>query len=270
MLFVNRYGESGPLLVLLHGGPGAAGYLAPVARELSDAYRVLEPFQRESGRTPLTVARHVEDLHELMRSLDGETPLAILGSSWGAMLALAYAAAHPDPAVPLILVGCGTFDPVARARMMKIIEQRMDEETRRRMERAWKTSDENARLRAIADAEMPLYCYEAVAGLEAARYDARAYRETWDDMMRLQIEGIFPAAFASVTAPVLMVHGAHDPHPGRLIRDSLLPYLPQLEYVGLARCGHYPWLERSASEHFYSLVRRWLSKHVPGRGNTEP
>jgi pimeloyl-ACP methyl ester carboxylesterase len=45
--------------------------------------------------------------------------------------------------------------------------------------------------------------------------------------------GIEPQAFAAITAPVLMVHGDDDPHPGA-IRETLRPFLPQLEYVGIA------------------------------------
>ena len=36
-------------------------------------------------------------------------------------------------------------------------------------------------------------------------------------MLRLQTEGIYPASFAAIKVPVLMVHGTFDPHPGRLI-----------------------------------------------------
>ena len=54
------------MLLLLHGGPGAPGYMAPVARELSDAFRIIEPLQRGSGEEPLTVARHIADLHDLI------------------------------------------------------------------------------------------------------------------------------------------------------------------------------------------------------------
>jgi pimeloyl-ACP methyl ester carboxylesterase len=43
-----------------------------------------------------------------------------------------------------------------------------------------------------------------------------------------------------------------------MIRDSLTPYLPQLEYRELARCGHHPWLERHARETFFRIVREWL------------
>src|SRR5882672_2712922 len=123
-LHVREYGNSGPRVVLLHGGPGAPGYMAPVARELADSFRVLEPFQRGSGGEPLSVARHVADLRELISLKGGERPL-IVGHSWGAMLALAHAAAHPDAAGANVLIGCGTFDQTARVRMAAIREERM-------------------------------------------------------------------------------------------------------------------------------------------------
>ncbi len=40
---IRTYGTSGPLVVVLHGGPGAPGYMAPVARGLADSFRVLFP-----------------------------------------------------------------------------------------------------------------------------------------------------------------------------------------------------------------------------------
>ena len=119
---IRTYGSSGLVVVVLHGGPGTPGYMAPVARGLADRFRVLEPWQRGSTGVPLTVARHVADLHELVESRCGGARPALVGSSWGAMLALAYAAAHPHQAGSLVLIGCGTFDPSARARMRAIYE----------------------------------------------------------------------------------------------------------------------------------------------------
>jgi pimeloyl-ACP methyl ester carboxylesterase len=77
-------------------------------------------------------------------------------------------------------------------------------------------------------------------------------------MLRLQAEGVYPRSFAAIESPVLMLHGADDPHPGAMIRDSLTPYLPQLEYRELERCGHYPWLERAAHDEFFATLREWL------------
>ena len=42
---LRKYGKAPFNLVVVHGGPGAPGYMAPVARELSLNWGVLEPLQ---------------------------------------------------------------------------------------------------------------------------------------------------------------------------------------------------------------------------------
>ena len=74
-------------------------------------------------------------------------------------------------------------------------------------------------------------------------------------MVRLQESGVYPSAFASITCPAVMLHGSYDPHPGKLIRDSLAPYIPRLEYHEFERCGHEPWVERYARDEFLSVLR---------------
>ena len=262
---VRRYGESGPLVLVLHGGPGAPGSMAPVARGLADRFRVIEPFQRASGGEPLTVARHVADLRELVESLgEGERP-ALVGSSWGAMLALAFAAEHPDLAGPLALVGCGTFDVDARARLQETLDARMDQELRRRLA---SLPDQRVgadeQLRARAELILPLYsCELASEEQELDDCDARANQETWDDMLRLQREGVYPAAFSAIRGPAIMLHGAADPHPGRMILASLKPHIPKLEYREWERCGHYPWLEGAVREEFFACLIAWLAPTAP-------
>lgn len=249
-------------MVVLHGGPGAPGYMAPVARGLADSFRVLEPLQSGSGGEPLTVARHVADLQELVESCCRGARPAFVGHSWGAMLALAYAAAHPDCGVSLVLIGCGTFDPAARDRIRVIREERMDDGLRRRMERlAEEFPDPDERLRVMSNLILPLYSYELVStDQEVEAYDARAHYETWEDMLRLQEAGVYPAAFEVIDAPVIMLHGAMDPHPGPMIRASLEPHLPQLEYREWERCGHYPWLEKAVRDEFFAVLRLWLAQ----------
>jgi pimeloyl-ACP methyl ester carboxylesterase len=261
---VREYGESGPLVLVLHGGPAAPGEMAPVARGLSDKFRVLEPFQRGSGATPLTVARHIADLHELIASRLEESPPAVVGFSWGAMLALAHAAAHPADAGCLVLVGCGTFDETARGRLRATVESRTSDALRARLDRlAAEYADPDDLLRAQHTATLPVYSHDLLGSdTEAEALDARAHRQTWDDMLRLQREGVYPAAFASLRLPVLMIHGAEDPHPGHMVYESLTPYVPTIEYVEIERCGHYPWLEHAAKGTFFSILRAWLGRHA--------
>ncbi len=259
---VRSYGSEGPRVIVLHGGPGAPGHMAPVARGLEDRFRVLEPFQRGSGGEPLTVAHHVADLHELAAPLGRP---ALVGSSWGAMLALAYAAAHPLSAGPLVLVGCGTFDLAARARFKATLDERMDDDLRRRIAALeHDIPDPGRRLAAFGDLLTSVYSFDPLPGdLGFEACDARAHDETWNDMLRLQADGTYPAAFASIESPVLMLHGAFDPHPGSMIRASLVPHVRRLEYVEWERCGHYPWIERHAREEFFGTLRKWLAAATP-------
>lgn len=257
----------GPLVIVLHGGPGAVGEAAPLARGLSDKFRVLEPWQRGSGDEPLTVARHVADLYGLVETEREDARPALVGESWGAMLALAFAAAHPGSAGPLVLVGCGTFDKASRAQLEATLDERTDEKLRRRLEQLdEECPDPGERLVKLHELTEPLYLHDPIGAdeeePETPPFDARAHDETWSDMLRLQEEGVYPAAFSAITSPVLILHGEYDPHPGRMIRDSLARYLPQLEYRELERCGHQPWLEKWARDEFFAVLEEWLSRHA--------
>ena len=92
-------------------------------------------------------------------------------------------------------------------------------------------------------------------------FDIRAHTETWEDMVRLQDAGVYPAAFAAITLPVLMLHGTYDPHPGQMIRASLAPFLPQWEYREWEHCGHYPWGEQFVRDEF-AVLRKWLARQL--------
>src|SRR5438034_9473780 len=105
--------------VFLHGGPGAGS--TPKHRRFFDpgAYRIIVYDQRGAGRsTPLgelkdnTTPNLVADLERLRTHLSIERWL-IFGGSWGSTLALAYAQAHPERPLGLVLRGiflCRTLE----------------------------------------------------------------------------------------------------------------------------------------------------------------
>ncbi len=93
-------------------------------------------------------------------------------------------------------------------------------------------------------------------------FGARVHDETWQDMLRLQKLGRYPAEFSVVRSPVFMLHGTYDPHPGAATRDTLRNYIPQLEFVELSRCGHSPWRERFARDEFFAVCRQSLTMHT--------
>ncbi len=97
--------------VFVHGGPGAGA--TPTHRRFFDPghYRIVVFDQRGSGRsTPLasiegnTTDALVADM-ERLRVHRGIEKWVVFGGSWGSTLALAYATAHPDRVLGLVLRG---------------------------------------------------------------------------------------------------------------------------------------------------------------------
>ena len=260
-IFVRTHGTTGSPVVVLHGGPGAPGTVASLAQALADAFLVLEPWQRRRDDRPLTIARHVEDLAEV-----APDEAAYVGSSWGAMLALSFACLHPDRVTRIALVGCGTYDEDSRATYRHAMAQRLtdaqsEELATIRASLASAHTDETrdalwGAMGALLDQAQTVDAPPASAG--HGPFDRRGARETWDDALRLQADGIEPARFSTIRCPVTMFHGAHDPHPGTATRDVLRTAMPHLRYVEFPNCGHEPWRERQACGAFLGALRAFL------------
>jgi proline iminopeptidase len=101
----------GSAALVLHGGPGSGGSPALARGFDPQRYRVVAFDQRGAGRsTPRGETRHnrtellIADIEALRHHLGIERWL-VVGGSWGATLALAYAARHPEAVDGLLLRG---------------------------------------------------------------------------------------------------------------------------------------------------------------------
>jgi proline iminopeptidase len=121
-LWTAETGRGAPLIVC-HGGPGLWDMFGSLADSLARDVRVVRWDQRGCGRSerrgPYSVARSVADL-DAVRSGLGADPVAVLGHSWGATLALRYTLDHPDRVSTLIYVsgtglGWDWHEPFQRA-----------------------------------------------------------------------------------------------------------------------------------------------------------
>jgi pimeloyl-ACP methyl ester carboxylesterase len=171
-------------------------------------------------------------------------------------------------------MGCGTFDPESRARMKEVERERTTEEMRRRIKRLEvDVPDPVERFVRRHEILGPTYLFDPIDEEEdvdgPAPFDKPAHQETWDDMMRLQREGVYPAAFTAIRSPVLMLHGAYDPHPGGMIRESLRPHIPQLEYREWKECGHYLWRERRVTDAVFAVTREWIARKLANERDRE-
>ena len=173
--------------------------------------------------------------------------------------------ANPVAVRCIVLIGCGSFDPSARKQMEATIAERSNAQLANRRRRlAIDVKDVDVRLCVLCRLLEPLYTFEGLPGAmdETEEYDRRGHDETWSDMVRLQERGIYPAAFSRISVPVLMVHGDWDPHPGLMTLRTLQTYMPQIEYVELRECGHYPWREKAGRGPLFETLRDWLGQYM--------
>lgn len=264
LIETRKHGESGPKIVLLHGGPGAPGSVTSLATTLASDFKVLEPFQRRSENETLTVERHCSDL-----AVVGPEKMLLVGWSWGAMLALSFASRYPERAAAVVLIGCGTYDNESREIYQQRLHRRLGSEGLSRLNaiqrRIALEADRKTRdglfgeLARVVSQAQSFATYPIDEG--NFQVDSRGHEETWQDVLRLQDEGVEPASFCAITAPVLMLHGDVDPHPGEATRDVLRRYIAHLEYVGFARAGHAPWLEPHVRTPFLQTLKDWLMAH---------
>jgi lipase len=99
--------EEHPPIVCLHAERGHARRFERLARMLRDRMRVVAYDLRGHGRSPWSgdqsPAAHAADLGEVMTAC-GIDQAAILGDSFGARVAIEFAAAHGDRATALVLL----------------------------------------------------------------------------------------------------------------------------------------------------------------------
>jgi pimeloyl-ACP methyl ester carboxylesterase len=111
-LYYEEVGNAkGKPVVFLHGGPG--GGIAPFYRQFFNPkiWRVILLDQRGAGKSTPFASLEGNDTWSLVKDLESlRTHLkidrwAILGGSWGATLALAYAETHPERVTGMVLRG---------------------------------------------------------------------------------------------------------------------------------------------------------------------
>ncbi len=111
-IYVEECGNpDGHAVIFLHGGPGAG--CEPYHRQLFDPekYRIILFDQRGCGRSKphasliANTTDHLINDMEMIREKLGVSQWVVAGGSWGSTLALAYAQAHPNVVLGLIVRG---------------------------------------------------------------------------------------------------------------------------------------------------------------------
>ena len=233
--------------------------MAPVARELSADYSVLEPLQ-----TVASLEGQVEELREILEN-HAELPITLVGSSWGGMLSYFVAAYYPALVKKIILIGSAVFEERYAAKIQETRLNRLDEKEKLEafslMESLNDPSVKDksvplARLGALftkADAYNPLTLDNEVFEVKYP-----IFKKVWDEAQELRRSGKLLELGKQIQCPVVAIHGDYDPHPPEGIQKPLSAVLKRFKFILLENCGHLPWIEMEARDKFYELLREEL------------
>ncbi len=253
---LRKYGKKPFNTAVIHGGPGAPGEMAPVARELSFVRGVLEPLQ-----TARTLGGQVEELKYVLEK-NGALPIILIGFSWGAMLSYILAARYPSLVKKLILIGSGAYEEKYAANIVITRLNRLSEEERAEVFSLIDILNDPT----IGDKNTPMARYgELVAKAdsydqlphdsELLEYQHDINQSVWDQASNLRSSGELLELGRRIQCPVLAIHGDYDSHLPEGVKEPLSRVLKDFRFILLEKCGHCPWIERSARGRFYDILK---------------
>ena len=262
-LFCRDVGDGQPIVVL-HGGPEFDHtYLLPELDRLAAAFRLVYYDQRGRGRSASGVRAEDVDLRSEIEDVDrvrrhfGLESVAVLGHSWGGVLAMEYAVRHPDRVSHLILLDTapasaddwkalrdafGRLRPAEDAEAMEAIaatdsyrQGDLDAEAAYNRIHFRMTLRRPDLLEALV---ARLGANSTTDGVLLARAIEHRLREEtsqsadWD---------LFPA-LRELDVPTLLLHGEHDFIPVELA-ERIAEAVPGARLAVLPGCGHFTYLE---------------------------
>lgn len=253
------YGSSPFRVAVIHGGPGAPGEMAPVARELSANHGVLEPLQTKS-----TIEGQLHELRSVLQQ-HSEPPVTLIGHSWGATLSFIFAAENPTLASKLILVSSGAFEDRYAADIMETRLGRLSEDERATFDTLLHdlakpgAVGKNQIFEQLGKSAFKTDSYDATPATgDIIEYQHDIYESVWHEAKALRSSRELIELGKAIECPVVAIHGDYDPHPAEGVREPLSQVVRDFRFIRLAKCGHYPWLEKHARARFFGILTEEL------------
>ncbi|HWC75524.1 MAG TPA: alpha/beta hydrolase [Gemmatimonadales bacterium] len=259
--------RDGPLVLILHGGPGAHhDYLLPQYDRLASGRELFYYDQRGGGQspvsrdTPVGWREHVADLEGIRENL-GLGHVTLCGYSWGGLLAVLYLLEHPERVERIALVSPASptveyrrqFDAEFARRMASPEIQQAREELRAS---GLRERDPAAYQRRAFELSVAGYFrdFHDAKNLTPFRVNARTQQAVWDSLGEYDLRPQLKALAARSPLPASRVlHGTFDPIPIAGSRE--LAALLKASFVELP-VGHCPHVE--ATDDFVRAMDEFL------------
>ena len=275
--FYRTIGEGEPFVVL-HGGPGMwHDELLPYFDDLATDHQVVFYDQRGNGKSLMaeitadnfTTELLVSDLDEL-RTAWGFDRINIVGHSWGGLLAMCYAARHPDRVERLVLIDAAPVNTEMLVQSYEVLTARFTERDRDRLDEIYSSAGFLA-----GD---PALFNEAMRISEGPTFYVDEAREEYfgnvafDEVTAQNMANIAGPALTikrnitvqhelgSIDCPTMVIHGAHD-FIVRAAPELVCELIPDTRIVVIPESGHYPFIEQPTV--FASALRSFVAETNP-------
>jgi len=257
MKSLREYGDKPFKAAVIHGGPGAPGEVAPVARELSQICGVLEPLQSADS-----IDGQIEELKGILLEKT-DSPIILVGYSWGAWLSYIFAVRYPKLVKKLILVGCGSFEEEYLTSMNADRTSRLTEEENRRVgeimsllnepnnENKKEVFKEFGRLMSKADSFAPI----SLEG-DILDFQPEIFEKCMSEIRPLRKSKELLNMGKDIQCPVVAIHGEYDSHNFEGVEKPLSKVIKDFRFILLKDCGHSPWNEVYAKKEFYTILNQ--------------
>ena len=261
-LYWCTYGPAGaPRALVLHGGPGAHhDYLLPQMLDVTRAAggrELLFYDQRGGGRSKtsqrdaITWQTQVADVAAVIREFHLEGA-PIVGYSWGALLAMLFAAeASRDSSLPsrgpLVLIDPAPVSRQYRNAFESEFARRQNAPAVVRMREELAASglrERDPEAYRQRNFELSVAGYFADPGsardLTPFRVASRVQQSVWDSLGDFDL--VADGRLASIDGPALIIHGRQDPIP--FASSEAAARAMKAELVAIDDCGHVPYVEQ--------------------------
>lgn len=264
-------GKGSPILII-NGGPGfsSEGFL-PMAEKIANlGYQAILYDQRGTGKSVMETRDSSNITMELMnadiesiRKKLGIERWAILGHSFGGMMANYYAAAFPERVSCMIHSSSGGIDLGLFSAAGAGVFSRLSPEDGDSL-RYWRTQSQNTpdsefarkkRNHFMAKAYVFNQEYVPVIAERLEQGDLALNGLVWQDMRRIGFD--CKADLREFQSPVLIIQGKDDIIPLELV-ETAHGVFPHSEIVLLDDCGHYGWLDQEKA--YFGAIEAFLKE----------
>ncbi|HWT75786.1 MAG TPA: alpha/beta hydrolase [Mobilitalea sp.] len=292
---IRKYGSEPYSIAVVHGGPGALGSVAGLARVLSSQYGVLEPIQSK-----YSISELIEELKEQLTD-HCSIPVTLIGHSWGAWLVALFTEQYPMMVKKVIMIGSGPLEVkyvseiMERRKRNMTVEQKQEfddiillleqdnqpdkgqihkDQTHKDQTNKDQTNKDHTN-KELLDKDQTLARLGELVGKsddyhaidiktekeDALSPDGEAYAKIWPEAAKLRESGRLLEVFKNIKIPMVFIQGDSDPHPYEGVVMPLLENNINFEGIyKIEKCGHTPWKEKYGCNDFYRVLNSEINK----------